>query len=247
MGNPRTLIVENDPTDDVRRLGDWLVEAGLELVVVRPHAGAAVPAGESGLAGYGGLVVLGGGADEAPWYPAVEGLLRTAMRVRVPTLAICLGAQLMATALGGYVEPAQAGPEIGPQLVAKRDAATDDPLFGPVPLLPDVIQWHRREVTELPPGATLLAASPRYPHQAFRYGDRAWAVQFHVECDLDMLRVWAADDPDLAGSDAAGLLERCAAALPDVAEVWRPVAHRFADLVLGRLDPARVELPLLDS
>lgn len=240
-------MVENDPAGDVRRLGDWLTEAGVELAVVRPHAGEALPAGEDELSGYGGLLVLGGGADEAPWYQSVEGLLRTAVQVRVPTLAICLGAQLMATALGGYVEPAQAGPEIGPQLVAKRDAAGNDPLFGPVPLLPDVIQWHRNEVTELPPGATLLAASPRYPHQAFRYGDRAWALQFHVECDMDMLRAWAAEDPGLADADVAELLERCAAALPDVAEVWRPFAHRYADLVLGRLDPARIELPLLDT
>ncbi len=249
MTNPRTLVVENDPTDDLCRLGDWLTEAGLDLEVVRPHAGEPLPTDDSGtaqLAGYGALVVLGGGIDNAPWYPTVEGMFRVAVRDRVPALGICLGAQLMARALGGAVGRAAAGPEIGPRLVAKRDAANTDPLFDPVPLLPDVIQWHRDEVTELPDGATLLAASTRYPHQAFRYGDRAWAVQFHIECDRAMLTRWAADAPDLAqlGLDPEELLDRCDAVLPDVEEVWRPFTHRFADLVLGRLG-FRSELPLL--
>ncbi len=242
-------MVENDPTDGLCRLGDWLTEAGLELEVVRPHAGEPLPTDGSGTAqldGYGALLVLGGGIDDAPWYPAVEGMLRVAVRDRVPTLGICLGAQLMARALGGAVDRAAAGPEIGPRLVAKRDAANTDPLFDPVPLLPDVIQWHRDEVTELPDGATLLAASTSYPHQAFRYGDRAWAVQFHIECDRDMLARWAADATDLAelGLDPEELLDRCAAVLPDIEEVWRPFSHRFADLALGRLG-FRSELPLL--
>jgi GMP synthase-like glutamine amidotransferase len=252
--NARTLVVENDPADDARRLGEWLTEAGLELEVVRPHAGEPLPVsdpssgGTDGLAGYAALVVLGGDVDNATWYPAEEGLFRTAVRQRVPTLAVCLGAQLMARALGGYVERAAAGPEIGPRLVAKRDAAGTDPLFGPVPLMPDVIQWHRDEVTELPPGATLLAASPNYPHQAFRYGDRAWGVQFHLECDAAMLADWAAGSTELAaaGYDADELVARCEAVLPDIAEVWRPFAHRFADLALGKLS-YRTELPVLGS
>lgn len=242
----RTLVVENDPTDDVRRLGDWLTEAGLELEVVRPHAGDRLPSGEHPLDGYAALVVLGGGIENASWYPAEEGLLRTAVAARVPTLAICLGAQLLARALGGYVERSNAGPEIGPKLVAKRDAANTDPLFDEVPLLPDVVQWHRDEISELPDGAVLLAASPTRPHQAFRYGDRAWAVQFHLECDLPMLARWAADAPDVTEDQAPDLLSRLADVLPAVTETWRPFAHRFADLALGRLS-ARTGLPLLES
>ncbi|HEY3507012.1 MAG TPA: type 1 glutamine amidotransferase [Actinocatenispora sp.] len=242
----RTLVVENDPTDDARLLGDWLTEAGLTLDVVRPHAGDALPAGD--LSGYAGLVVLGGGLPDASWYGAEEDLFRTAVRQKVPTLAVCLGAQLMANAFGGYVAPAAAGPELGPRLVAKRDAANGDVLFADVPLMPDVIQFHHDEIVELPEGAVLLAASPSYPNQAFRYGDRAWAIQFHIECDADMLAGWIAGSPDVAavGADPAELAARCAAALPDVAETWRPFAHRFADLVAGRTS-ARTELPLLGS
>src|SRR4029450_4924146 len=92
----------------------------------------------------------------------------------------------------------EAGPEVGPTVVGKRDAADGDPLFRYVPMIPDVLQWHVDEITELPHGATLLAASTRYPHQAFRLGDRAWGLQFHIECDTDMIADWARGSATLA-------------------------------------------------
>lgn len=249
------LVIENDPTDDVRRLGEWLAEAGLRLDVLRPHAGDALP---DDLTGYAALVVLGGeqqafpltdGSPGAPWFSALQGLLRKAVRYRVPTLAICLGAQLLATAHAGTVERSTAGPEIGPGLVGKRDAADLDPLFKWVPLAPDVLQWHQDEITELPVGAVLLAASTRYPHQAFRLGDRAWGLQFHIECDTAMIADWAQDSATLAelGYPADAVVAACDAVMVDVEEVWQPFAARFAALALGQLDgagPTR-SLPLL--
>ncbi|MGH3683398.1 MAG: type 1 glutamine amidotransferase, partial [Natronosporangium sp.] len=226
------LVIENDPDDHPGRLGEWLAAAGLRLAVVRAHAGQEVPTDPSR---YAGLVVLGGGqhafpdpagAPGAPWFPATESLLRAAVRERVPTLAICLGAQLLATAHGGRVEPAAAGPELGPALVARRDAAESDPLFGAVPFTPDVFQWHRDEVTELPPGAVLLAASTRCPYQAFRLGT-AWGLQFHIEPDLPMVAGWAAADRDLLrqlGLAEADLLAATEPVLADLAEVWQPFA-----------------------
>jgi GMP synthase-like glutamine amidotransferase len=242
------LVVRNDPDDGPGLLGEWLVAAGLPVRVVRADRGEPVPPDAGGAAA---LVVLGAADDDAAWYPAVEELLRSAVRDRVPTLAVCLGAQLLARALGGRVEPAAAGPEIGARLVGKRDAAGDDPLFAGVPLMPDVIQWHHNEITELPVGATLLAASPSYPNQAFRYGDRAWGVQFHLECDVAMLTRWADGGRDELAElgyddeDVATMLARCAAVLPDVEETWRPVVTSLADLALGRLAP-RTALPLLE-
>ena len=243
VANNRTLVIENDPTDDIRRLGDWLTGAGLDLEVCRPYRGDPLP---ESLDGYVALVVMGGaqnahpkpdGSRDAEWFPTLEGLLRKAVRYGTATLAVCLGAQLLATAHAGTVERSAAGPEIGPRLVARRDAAERDPLWAPVPLSPDVIQWHHDEITELPLGATLLAASTSYPHQAFRLGSRAWGVQFHPECDRDMIARWVADneaDP--------GLVDACAAVLPDLEEVWRPFAGRFAAIALGTLRP---ELPIL--
>lgn len=248
------LVIENDPTDDARRLGEWLAEAGLQLFVVRPHAGDELP---DDLDGYAALVVLGGeqqayplpdGQPEALWFPRVEALLRKAVRHRVPTLAICLGAQLLATAHAGTVARSPSGPEVGPAVVGRRDAAEADPLFRYVPLIPDVFQWHADEISELPVGATLLAASTRYPHQAFRLGDRAWGLQFHIECDTAMIADWATDSTLLAelGHDPEVVVAVCDAMMVDVEEVWQPFAARFAALALGELDEGpRRSLPLL--
>ncbi|HEX6500653.1 MAG TPA: type 1 glutamine amidotransferase [Micromonosporaceae bacterium] len=249
-----TLVIENDPTDDARRLGDWLTDAGLYLRVVRPHRGEPLP---ETLDGYAGLVVLGGeqsayptvdGEPGAPWFPALEGLLRKAVRHKVATLAVCLGAQLLATAHGGTVARSAEGPEIGPRLVARRDAAEKDPVWAEVPFAPDVLQWHLDEITELPYGATLLAASPRYPHQAFRLGDRAWGVQFHIECDTAMVAGWAANSLDLLdelGYEPDELVAAVDAVMGDIEEVWRPFAGRFAAVVRGELEPGVRQLPLL--
>jgi GMP synthase-like glutamine amidotransferase len=140
----------------------------------------------------------------------------------------------MAQAGGGRTRVGVDGPEVGAALVARRDAAESDPLFAAVPLSPDVIQWHHDEVSELPAGATLLAGSPRYPHQAFRVGRACYGLQFHVETTPEIVRRWAESDPEGVAStpfDAATVAERAAAVHPDVEEVWAPFAARFADLV----------------
>jgi GMP synthase-like glutamine amidotransferase len=148
----------------------------------------------SDLTGHAGLLVLGGGMgahddDLAPWLPAVRELLRGAVRDEVPTLAICLGAQLLAVATGGEVAVGQDGPELGAQLIAKRAASATDALFRELPITPDVIQWHFDVISRLPPGAVLLATSPVYEVQAFRAGRVCWALQPHIETTPEIIRV----------------------------------------------------------
>jgi GMP synthase-like glutamine amidotransferase len=260
VSSTRCLVIENDPTDDPRQLGEWLTDAGLALEMVRPYAGEALPVD---LTGWAAFVVLGGdqhvypdaeGQPGAPWFAELESLLRKAVRHDVPTLGVCLGAQLLATAHGGTVARSEAGPEIGAHLVAKRDAAERDPLFGPLPMLLDVVQWHHDEVTELPTGAVLLAASTRYPHQAFRLGESAWALQFHIECDPGMIADWTKGNEELLaelGTSPAAVVGGVEAVMDDVFEVWHPFATRFAALARGELarsgpvPGAGRELPLL--
>jgi GMP synthase-like glutamine amidotransferase len=136
--------------------------------------------------------------------------------------------------MGGRVRPGADGPELGARLVAKRDAAVDDPVFGELPLSPVVVQWHWDEISELPPGAQLLAASPRYPHQAFRVGRAAYGLQFHIETPPDMVRAWAAADAEgvrAAGLDPDALADRAVDVLPEIEEVWRPAVERWAAVV----------------
>jgi GMP synthase (glutamine-hydrolysing) len=239
---PRLLAIQNADSDPVGRLGDWLTAAGLDLELVRPYAGAQLP---SDLGGYDGLLVLGGGMsatdDSAtPWLSEVRALLREAIAREVPTLGVCLGAQLLAAANGGRVAPNPGGPEFGAQLVAKRAACADDPLFGPLPITPDVIQWHFDAIDPPPPGAVQLASAPGCDMQAFRLGRLAWGIQFHIETTPELVRDWAATDAQaLEGYDVARLLNRSDAVHDDLVEVWQPFAAAFADIVR---DPASVAM-----
>jgi GMP synthase (glutamine-hydrolysing) len=226
---PRILVIENDLEDPVARLGEWLRQAGATLDVRSLPAGDALP---TTMVGFDGLVVMGGWQHanselDGPWFPALRELMAAAVAERLPVLGVCLGGQLLALAAGGRVAPG-AFAEYGPQLVAKRQAAAGDALFKQLPITPDVLQWHRDEVTQLPPGAVLLASSPTCEVQAFRVGPCAWGLQFHIETTPEMVQTWAASDAEeLEDYDLARILARSAAVHPDLLEVWQPVAQRF--------------------
>lgn len=241
------LVIEQDPTEDLRRVGEWLLGAGLRPGTTRPYAGDPLP---PDLSGYAALVVTGGGPDgtEAPWHAEVESLLRKGVRHRVPTLALGTGAYLLAAAHGGRAAEAGAGPVYGPGLVARRDVADHDPLFREVPFTPDVVQWRHWELAELPHQAVLLAASPRYPHEAFRVGPAAWGMQFQIGPDAAQVAAWAdRDDARLRaqGLDPGDVRAAAEAVLDDLAEVWQPFIARFAALARGELAPATPDLPVL--
>jgi GMP synthase (glutamine-hydrolysing) len=236
----RLLVAVVHETDPAGRLGGWLRAAGLDLDERHLGTGDVLP---STLDGFDGLLVLGGPQsamdDEAtsPELVGVRALLRQALDADFPTLAICLGAQLLADVGGGRIRKGIDGPEVGALLVAKRDAADTDPVFRPLPLSPDVIQFHHDEISELPAGATLLASSPMYAHQAFRVGRHVYGLQFHIETTPQMVREWAGSDHVgvAAGPhDAETICLLSDAAHPDIEEVWAPFAGRFADLVRAR-------------
>lgn len=233
MGGVRILVVQPSRLDPPGRLGDWLTEAGAELDVIVP-ASAALP---GNLDDYQALLVLGGemGAlddQDYPWLRPIRSLLSHAVSRRVPVLAICLGAQLLAEATGGRVQRARGGPEAGTVLVAKRDAAGDDRLFGPLPLTPDVLQFRQDEIASLPPAARLLVSSPTGDTQAFRVDTCAYGIQFHIETTTDIVLEWARLSPEIAGAARPGQLEEdhLDAFHRDLTESWREFARRFVDL-----------------
>jgi GMP synthase-like glutamine amidotransferase len=217
------LVVQHGVADGLGLLGDWLPAAGLELEVVCPYAGGRLP----DRLRHDALIVLGGSqsaTDDTPVTHAELDLLRDAATGSRPVLGVCLGGQLLARATGGQVATGEHGPEIGARLVRKADAAAGDPVFGGLPFLPDVVEWHWDAITALPPGAVLLAAGAVYPHQAFRLGEHAYGLQFHVEPTLAMLARWAAEDgldPQLIAEEFAGL---------DLEATWRAPLEAFAAL-----------------
>ncbi len=245
----RALVITHSAGEGPGTLAAWLPAAGMELDVVSPWRGETLPSDPTG---HDALLVLGGPQQayddrSAPWLRATKDLLRAAVAARVPTLCICLGGQLLAEATGGRVARGADGPEAGARLVAKRDAAWEDELFADLPFTPTVVQWHEDAIVDLPPGAVLLAGSTRYPHQAFRIGDRAWGLQFHIETSPEMVRRWGASYGAAvrdAGLDPVALAERAVAELDEVEACWRPVVERFAAIAAGR---GRVSLPLLES
>jgi GMP synthase-like glutamine amidotransferase len=238
---PRLLVIQPSEHDPLGPLGEWLTDAGAALDIVMPERDGLPP-----LDGYQGVVCLGGpmGAlddSQHPWLADVRLMLSKAVATKVPTLAVCLGAQLLAVATGGQVRRGGQGPEVGVLLVAKRDTAARDPLFAELPLTPDVLQFHHDEIALLPPGAELLASSPRYPNQAFRVGSVAYGVQFHIETTPEIVLKWAALEPEEAALARPGQLEPdfLAEAHVTLAEVWQPFAQRFVQLSAGELEPAR--------
>lgn len=245
MASTRVLTLQLDVTDPPARLGEWLIDAGLELEVRDLSDGDVLP---ESLAEYGAVLVLGGGMGAfddavAPYLPGVRDLLRRAVTEEVPTLGVCLGAQLLAGAHGSPIRRNPDGPEIGAQLIAKRSAAAGDPLFRDLPITPDVLQWHYDAIITLPAGAVQLASSPGCEHQAFRLGRLAWGVQFHLETTPEIMAQWAAEDAanlDELGLDVDRILSRSQALHDDMAEVWPTFAQAFADVVR---DPAAVAPP----
>ncbi len=163
-----------------------LREAG--FTVRYRHAGAGASHAE--WTGAPLVVVLGGplGAadrDDYPWLAdEVEGL-RARLALGLPTLGICLGAQLMALALGGAVERRAAGAEIGwGPLTLAGEAGPLDALSG-VP----VLHWHGDNIVA-PPGARVAAATPGTPCQAFTFGAHALGLQFHAEFADARIEEW---------------------------------------------------------
>jgi GMP synthase-like glutamine amidotransferase len=131
-----------------------------------------------------------GATDDAahPWLAGERRLVRDAVRAGTPFLGVCLGVQLLAAALGARVYPVER-PEVGLLPVELSQEGRDDPLFAGLdgPLV--TLQWHG-DTFDLPAGGVRLAGSPLVANQAFRAGDRAYGVQFHLEVTGEMARRW---------------------------------------------------------
>ena len=149
---------------------------------------------------------MGAGDDlEHPWLAAERELIAEAVAAERPFLGVCLGVQLLAAALGARVVACER-PEVGLLEVELTDQGRADPLFAGLdePLVS--LQWHG-DTFELPDGAVRLARSDEVANQAFRAGDRAYGVQFHLEVTAEMAREWASI-PAYAGSLESTLGER---------------------------------------
>jgi GMP synthase (glutamine-hydrolysing) len=209
----------------------------VEVIEVEALAGDPLPGHEE----VDGVVAMGGPmnvddvrrhpelADEREW-------LAGAVERGIPVLGICLGAQLLARALGARVKPGKR-PEIGFAELRVRDP--NDPVVGALAPTATVLHWHG-DVFELPEGARSLASSAATEHQAFRIGN-SWGLLFHPEADAAMVERWL-EVPEVVmeagraiGLGASGLLPSQAEELePDLLRRTATGLRAFAELVEAR-------------
>jgi GMP synthase (glutamine-hydrolysing) len=228
------LAIRHVAFEDVGVWRDTLAEAGYALAYVEAGVDDLT---DPALLSADLLIVLGGplGVYETDAYPLLVEEIETIRRrldEQRPILGVCLGAQLMAAALGARVAPGP-GKEIGYAPVELTDAGRSSPLARLEGLA--VLHWHG-DNCDLPPGAERLASTELCPVQAFRIGPRALGLQFHVEADPRRIEAWlvghavelakAGLDPRALRADASGLGAATAAAGRAMLSEWLEAQSR---------------------
>ncbi|MBI4691539.1 MAG: type 1 glutamine amidotransferase [Nitrospirae bacterium] len=191
------LILKNIKTEGPGTIEDFLKHGGISYKIVE-LADEVIPDAKS----FDVLVMLGGpmSVNESDIYPYItreEQLTRDFIKNGKKVLGICLGAQIMAKCLGANVYRGQ-GPEIGWHDIELTDTGIRDNMMKKLAVHPKagdfwkrfkVFHWHG-ETFDIPQGASRLAGSDMYRNQAFKYGDTAYAFQFHIEVTKEIVYDW---------------------------------------------------------
>lgn len=190
MARPKILVFQHVAFEPLGTLDPLLKNAGFRIRYVNF---ARDPRQVPSLDAYSALIVLGGpmNVDQIDDYPNLATemtLIQDALDRGISVLGICLGAQLLARALGSRVKPDHAR-EIGWYDVELTKEGADDPVLSAFGSRQKVFQWHE-DAIDLPVGATHLASSDACKVQAFRYGERAYGFQFHLEVNRSLIERW---------------------------------------------------------
>ena len=185
------LAFRHVPFEGAGLIQPVLEERGVSIRYVDLYSGSAPP----DIGSAGGLIFLGGpmsANDPLPYLAREMDLIRQAAGRHQPVLGICLGSQLIAKALGANVHrnPVK---EIGWYDIHLTRAAASDPLFAGLSPRETVFHWHG-ETFDLPREAVLLASSDACAHQAVRFADRIYGLQFHLEVTPEMITDWCLQD-----------------------------------------------------
>ncbi len=189
----RVLVLQHEWNDGPGYLGEALIKNGATLDVARLDRDETLPDPTP----YDMLLIMGGvmnvyAEDQHPWLVNETRMIRDAVDSGKAVLGVCLGGQLLAKALGAKVHIGGSHEmELVP--IALTEAGQRDPIFAGMPALA-AVEWHD-DTFDIPEGAARLASSAACTNQAFRYGQRAYGLQFHPEVSPEMLSSWFADFP----------------------------------------------------
>jgi len=180
----RILVFKHVPYEGPAAIREWADCSGHEIIEHNWYQTHNPP---TSLPEY--LIVMGGPMNvdeeqEFPWLMEEKAYLRQAMAANIPILGICLGAQLIAAALGKPVFP-NTHQELGWQALACTDAALQHPVLSAFPDQLPVFHWHG-DTFELPDESTLLGSTPCCKNQGFAIG-KSIGLQFHIEIGHDQL------------------------------------------------------------
>ncbi|WP_462137442.1 type 1 glutamine amidotransferase [Candidatus Mycalebacterium sp.] len=200
----KALVFQHVGYEAPGRLGELMRENGFDIQSVNFGAGEGVPEKTNDFAA---LIVMGGPMNvyESGKYPYLESetqFVGDFIKSGRAVMGICLGAQLMAVALGARVYAGDKK-EIGWYDITVTDEAAGDPVFSAFSRTEKVFQWHG-DTFDIPGGAARLAFSDCFPNQAFRYGEKAYALQFHIETNGSMVRDWLGKEGNKHELDLGG-------------------------------------------
>jgi GMP synthase-like glutamine amidotransferase len=179
-------IFQHVPYEGPAKIEAWLKEQGHELKFSRLYESSRIPL----LKSIQGLVIMGGpmgvnDEEKYPWLKLEKAFIKKALEAGLPVLGVCLGAQLMAAALGAKVY-ANKEKEIGWWELKLTPEGVESGLLGEAKA-PQAFHWHG-DTFDLPLGATRLAKSADCLNQAFSWGQKALGLQFHLEVGPAELR-----------------------------------------------------------
>jgi GMP synthase-like glutamine amidotransferase len=184
------LLVQHVAFEGPGAIAGAIADTGADLTLLRMDRDDTLPS-PAAMTDVAGLIVMGGPMsvhDDLSWLADERALLRAAVEAGRPVLGVCLGAQQLAAALGASVLQGPA-PEWGVGEVHLTAEADRDPVFGPAPTPLPCMHWHG-DTFALPEGAVRLAGNAAYENQAFRFGERAYGLQFHVEVTASLVAHW---------------------------------------------------------
>ncbi|MEM1109208.1 MAG: type 1 glutamine amidotransferase [Planctomycetota bacterium] len=239
------LVFEHHPLETAGRLGTILNEQGHKLRIVQLYRGEAVP---PDLDDVDGVVCMGGPqntdeADQHDWMQPELDLIKAAHDADLPVLGICLGAQLIATSLGGEVGHMDQR-EIGFAEVTSSFFGSTDPVLIGLPWKTTMFHAHGCEVTKAPPGGTPipLQGSQGCKCQAFRVGLNTYGFQYHFEWTRAMIDRILTDDPEFYGSGEKSL-DEVSLSLNQHYDAYRHMGDRLCNNLVTLMFPLDKRLP----